>query len=123
MKNILDAYNTFQFLVHDIYQECVNSGYQKDAAVGKLKYELEPLAKNNEELSVLYFELSYYLAKEQLNECFIDMFEKFKKTANLDDPFQIIEENNLLKEEKQNEMCRKKKIIMDYARSIFKEDI
>ncbi|MGN7396647.1 hypothetical protein [Peribacillus frigoritolerans] len=37
-------YRKFRYLVADIYQECIDSGYTRDGAAGKTKYELEPMA-------------------------------------------------------------------------------
>ncbi|MBK5502235.1 hypothetical protein [Peribacillus sp. TH14] len=76
--NLENIYEKFVFLVDDIYQECLDSGYTESGATGKIKYELEPMAEDKYSKKILYLELSYYFADKELKESFRDVFEKFR---------------------------------------------
>jgi hypothetical protein len=73
-----EDYEKFKFLVVDIYQECIDSGYTKDGAAGKTKYELEPMAENDLSKKILYLELCYYFAEQDLIGSFKIVYQKLK---------------------------------------------
>ena len=78
MEELLDVYERFNFLMGDIYKECLENGYTKSGAIGKIKYELLPMAKTDDEKAILYFELAYFLSKEELSEEFSNVYEEYK---------------------------------------------
>ncbi|HDR7950135.1 TPA: hypothetical protein QCY38_003827 [Bacillus toyonensis] len=76
-------YKKFVYLVEDIYQECIDSGYTRDGAAGKTKYELEPMAIEETSKILLYIELSYYFAEQDLKDSFEMVYQKLRNVTSL----------------------------------------
>lgn len=70
-----DAMETFEYLVSEIYRECVGNGYTKSGSIGKIKYELLPMAKTENEKAFFYFELTHLAAKENLTTEFATLYD------------------------------------------------
>lgn len=96
MEKLLDVYDKFNFLVSDIYNECIGSGYSKNGAANKVKYELEPMIENEEERIILFFELCYFFAKEDLTESFISAYKIFDNLSKSDEIKEFINKEVLI---------------------------
>ncbi|MCU7668004.1 hypothetical protein [Bacillus thuringiensis] len=104
-------YEKYEYLVDNIYKECLDSGYDKQGAAGKLKYELEPMATKVEEKICLYFELCYLYAKEDLLDSFLHAYESLRRTSINKDLFSFINIKNERNVHYKNLILKRNKIV------------
>lgn len=108
---ISEIYGKYEYLVDDTYKECLDGGYNKQGAAGKLKYELEPMATKVEEKICLYFELCYLYAKEDLQDSFLHVYESLRRTAINGDLFSFINIKNERNVHYKNLILKRNRII------------
>ncbi|PGB02046.1 hypothetical protein [Bacillus toyonensis] len=116
-------YKKFMYLVADIYQECIDSGYTRDGAAGKTKYELEPMAIEETSKIILYLELSYYFAEQDLKDSFEIVYQKLKNVTSLPISIRELPAKINVSDQYRSEIDVKvRKIIRYFEENIFNDD-
>ncbi|WP_044339362.1 hypothetical protein [Rossellomorea aquimaris] len=116
-----EDYRKFKYLVADIYQECIDSGYTRDGAAGKTKYEVEPMATKPVSKIILYIELCYYFAEQDLQNSFEIVYEKLKNINSKVSIRELPVKINI-SEKYRDEMDVKVRLIIKYLKANFHYD-